>query len=370
MQKSLRNRIIALSLALAFIVALIVSFSILGNARFNVAEGYSETFKGSVSKNVYATKEAAARAFVSEEITGEGASFEYVGYTKTGDLTEDELAEINAQRLSADDFLSGEKVTIEYRSAEKEGAVKAYLLNTARRCRYYVLPPESGEQVTNAYLNSVLDGAKYLNCTATSTFSLNISEVMTTYRQVIKFDDDKAYFKQEVPGLISDLYLKEVSDGISVYLKHPEIHDGKFYSLSEINSYYFEKKLKYEPYLQKGGERILIENLGSMQEVTDFAFTTIADASYFTKTTNGFEMNDDQFKAFCKMILGSAFEESFEKSLDDYKVHFHSDFYVSEGRLSRNKTVLSLLYDDNFMTIAIDSVYSDFAATEVEIPER
>lgn len=370
MRKKSKNRILACCIAFVFIAALIISFSLLGGVGFSKGENYSETFKGSVSKSGYGSKEAAARGFVSEELTGTTNAPRFVGFTKTADLSEDELAAINARRLIEEDIRHGEKVIIEYRSADVNNNVKAYLLETPQKYRYYVLPPEIDEPVTNAYLDSVFDGAKYLNCTSVATVSVSILEIMTTYRQIIKFSDDKAQFNQEMPGLINELFLREYNGKLTAYLEHPELKDGKFYTLSEINSYYLEKGLIYALYLKKGGEQILVDDLKSMRDVTDFAFMMNVDASYFVKTENGFSMSEDKYKAVCKAFAGKALEESLDKFRDDNKVHFRSDYYVSDGRLSRNRTVLGLLHEDNFITISAETAFSDFGTTEVIIPER
>ncbi len=368
--KMLKNKIIASSISFAVIIAFVLTFSLIGKIDFVKNDVYSETFSGSISENSYLNKETAARAFVSKELSGQGATYEYTGYTKTGDLTKDELTEINA-RNTLDEFIqSGEKVKIGYRSTQANNTVRAYLLQTAQYCRYYVLPPEDGEPVTNAYLNSVLDGANYLNCTSTTTVGLSILDMMTTYMQFIKFDDDKVYFKQELPGLISDVYLEESAGGLTAYIEHPEIRDGKFYTLSEIESYYAEQNLLFDLRLKKGGEQVSIGTLNSIRDITDFAFMLNVDASFFIKKNYGFSMTDNNYKAFCKAFAGDTMGETLDQIWDDYKLYFRSDYYVSDGRLSKSETILRLLYEDKFMTISVVSLYSDFGTTEVVIPDR
>lgn len=368
--KMLKNKIITSTIAFAIIIALILSFSLIGQIDFNKNDSYSETFSGSISESSYSSKEAAARAFVSRELSGQGATYEYTGYTKTGDLTKSELTEINAKNTLDEAIQSGEKVKIGYRNTQANNNVRAYLLETAQYCRYYVLPPEDGEPVTNTYLDSVLDGANYLNCTSTTTVGLSILDMMTTYMQVIKFDDDKVYFKQELPGLISDVYLEESAGVLTAYIEHPEIHDGKFYALSEIKSYYAKMNLIYELYLKKGGEKILIDSLNSIRDVTDFAFMLNVDASFFVKKNYGFSMTDNNFKAFCKAFASDAMGDTLDQVWEDYKLYFRSDYYVSDGRLSKSETILRLLYEDKFMTLSVVSLYSDFGTTEVVIPDR
>ncbi len=365
-----KNKIIASLIAFAVIFVFIISFCLLGKLDFSGIEAYSETFIGSISKMGYSTKDAAARAFVSEELSGNYAAYEYVGYTKIDELSKSELTEINDRSTTDEEIQSGESVVIKYRNSAVSNNVKSYLLETAENYRYYVLPSASGDPVTNAYINSVLDGEKYLNCTCTTTIALSVMDTMTTYLNQIKFDDDKAYFKQEVPGLISNAYFEERTNGLEVYLEHPGKRDGEFYTLSEIQSYYAKDNLYYELFLIKGAEKIPVDELKTIKDITDFAFMLNFDASYLVKKNYGFSITSNGYKAVCKALAGDSLGETFDKVWEDYKVYFRADYYVSEGRLSKSQTVLRLLYDDNFITLNLTSVYSGFGTTTVEIPER
>ncbi len=363
-----KRKIIASVIAFAVIVALVISLSILGKIGVSDKLTYSETFEGSISESAYEDKESAARAFVKNELSGTSAEAEYVGYKNCGSLSKKELSDINVQKLVDDKIEDGEKVEIEYKSSSVKNRVKAYLLESGKNCRYYVLPPEINGAVTNAYLNTVLDGKKYLNCTSTTTVSMSVQDIMTTYNQIIKFDNDKAYFKQGIPGLISDAYLQENGEGITAYIKHPEKRDDKFYSWSEIEDYYSARGYIYELYLTKGEEKVSIDSLTSMQDVTDFCFMLDIDASFFVKTANGFSMPDDKYKAVCKMLAGASLGDEFDKVWNDHKVHFRADYYVTEGRLSKSEVVLRLLFDDKFITASVISDYSDFGSTKVVMP--
>ena len=366
----LKNKFFSSCIAFAFIIALIICFFLLGKIDFSDSDNYSESFKGSLSQNTYSSKSAAARAFVSEELSGINSDPKYVGYKKIGDLTKTELTAIKTQDTIDEDLKNGEKVEINYVISATQNNVNAYLIETDYNYRYYVLPPEPDEPITNTYLNSVLDGAKYLNCTSTTTVGSSILDIMTTYKQVIKFDNDKAHFNQEIPGLIRNVYLEEYPGGLTAYLEHPDIRDGKLYEISEIQSYYAQKNLLLKLYLMKGDDKVSIDKLNSMQDVTDFAFMLDVDASFFVKTDYGFAMENDKYKAVCKMLAGNTLDETFDKIWNDYKVYFHSEYYVSEGRLEKINVKLRLLYDNNFLTIDLKSEYTDFGKTKVIIPDR
>lgn len=354
--KASKNKIIAAAVSFAVIAAIVISLLLIGNGGFINGGAYSETFTGCISEKNYISKEAAARAFVAEELSGQSAVYYYNGYTKTGELTDEELETINGQNAVGETIYGGDKVRIAFGNAETENNVGAYLLETATKYRYFVLPPEVGEPVTNAYLNSVLDGNNYLNCTATSTVSISALDIMNTYMQVIQFDDDKAYFKQELPGLINDVYLQEYSDGLIAYTEIPELNDGKFYPRSDM-------------VFRKGNAEIPISALESMLDIVNLTFTIVVDASYFVKQSYGFSMTDNNFKEFLRAYFGDEIGD-LDTFWKDYKVYFRSDYYVSEGRLSETETILRLLIDGEIFTLSVVTSYNGFGTTEVVIPER
>ena len=369
MTKQLRYKIIAATLSFFAVVAVTVTFCVLG-AGFSDDGAYGETFAGSVSARAYFDKDSAARAFVENELGGATASPMYVGYRKTGELDAEEVAKLNGLGLTDDTILGGEKNEVDFVSNEQEATARTYLLDTDGGCRYYVPLPQAGEPVTNAYLSTVLDGDSYLNCTSMTTVHVRMLDIDNTYRQVIRFADDKAFFKQELPGLINDVYLGETAGGIEVYIEHPQKSDGKFYSLTEINRDLYRQGLEYELNLIKGGETVSIDSLNGMKDVTDFAFMINADASFFVKTAKGFSMPNDKYVAVCKSMMGEDVFENFDAFRREHKVHFRSDYTVSGGKLSKSETVLNMVYDDEIIVIAVKSSYSAFGTTEVVIPDR
>lgn len=367
--KASKNKIIAAAVSFAVIAAIVISLLLIGNGGFINGGAYSETFTGCISEKNYISKEAAARAFVAEELSGQSAAYYYNGYTKTGELTDEELEAINGQNAVGDTIYGGDKVRIAFGNAETDGDVGAYLLETATKYRYFVLPPELGEPVTNAYLNSVLDGNSYINCTATSTVSISALDIMNTYMQVIQFDDDKAYFKQELPGLINDVYLQEYSGGLIAYMQNPDLNDGVFYTMSELKAYYYKRDYSFDLYLMNGNDKISVSSLNSMLDVVSFTFNIVVDASYFVKQSYGFSMTDNNFKEFLRAYFGDEIGD-LDTFWEDYKVYFRSDYYVSEGRLSETETILRLMIDGEIFTLSVVTSYNGFGTTEVVIPER
>lgn len=334
----------------------------------------SETFVGKLSDNSYYSKTDTARAYISEEFSGLTSNVSYSGYQKISDLTESQIKALPLEDSVLDNISAGEKVVVNYSCNGQEKKSNTCLLQTDSGYHYFVEPNSAGESITNSYFESCLDGSKYLNCTATTTLNFRIaSDKISTdsiYRQVIQFDDDIAYIDQELPGMVYEMYFKENDSKIAVYLKHPQKDDGLFYSLSEINSELRYQGLYYEVKLVKGGEQVNVSNLSSMQQITDFMFMMPVDASYFVKTNFGFSMPNEKYKEVCKMMAGEEAYLEIESAWKEYKIHFNSDYYVTDGRLSASKTILTMTDGEDVFALTITVNYTDFGKTSVTIPGR
>lgn len=345
-------------ISLVISIALGVGLFIFGNhLDFFQPETHSETFTGYISTATYNDKVSTAKAYLSEELAGASAAPVYKKYTKLYDLSKSQLSSSKINVLTEDEILGGEVGAIDYSSEGKDFVVNAHILRTASGYRYYVAPQKRGEALTNSYLNSVLDGDKYLNCTVTTTLNMRlISSSATTdtiYRQSIYFDDDKVFFNQDLPGITQDWYLVEKENRINVYYSNGDpLESG------------------YELYLIKNGDKIAVKSLHSIKEVTDFAFAMPIDASYFVKTDQGFSMTNEKYKAVCASIIGEEFADEIGEKWGEYHVHFRADYYVSNGRLSATQMVLTMSNGDEVFALTIEVKYSDFEKTEVNVPQK
>lgn len=368
------KRIITLAVSITLSIGATIGLAVLGNHMdFFQADEHSETFAGYVSTEEYENREAAARGFLKCELTGSTLQPEYKGYTKISDLGSNEINALGVSDLTEKKIVEGEQVSIEFTHDSIESKANTYLLQTSDAGFVYFVPPqETGETLTNSYFESVLDGKKYSNCTSITTVNLRLVSSATvpvdsTYRQAIYFDDEKAFFNQELPGYDTDFYFIEDGDSIIAYMEHPSNKDGKFYTINEINKtlapgYY------YEVYLMKGGNRTNIEEFSSIQDIVDIMFMMELDASYFVKTDVGFSMTDEKCKEVCKMMAGEDFFKEIEDAWTDFHIHFRSDYYVTDGRLSASKTVLTMSNGDEIFALTLETKYSDFGTTEVEMP--
>ncbi len=364
------KKVLKLVFGLTFTLIFSLGFFVLGeNMNHFKYDDPSETFIGVLSSYSYNSKADTAKAFLANELTGITSQPVYNNYQKIKELDENEIDALFIEKTLKSKIDSAEDITIFYSCDGEEKRSSTCLLTMGDEYRYYVSISNVGEAITNSYFDSVLDGSKYLNCTSTTTVNFRLinpkATTDATYRQTIMFDKDVAYFDQEFPGMNFKAYFKETINGIVPYLEHPTDDDGKFHSLTEINRDLSSQYLRYEVYLSKGGETINIESLDTLQDVTDFMFTMPVDASYFVKTPYGFSMPNNKYKAVCKLMAGEDAYQEIEQTWSEHHIYFNSDYYVSEGRLSASKTVLTMSDGEDVFALTIIVNYTDFGSTKV-----
>ena len=360
--------VISCVVILAMSTGLYIADTTIGKA--TVGE-YSETFVGYVSETAYDTEEETLQAFLVRELTGATAEPEYVGFRPVGELSSDELKRLVEDGLTDADVISGKKVCLDYLDKEASKSTNVYLLETVNGWLYYIAPHATGEAITNSYLQTVLDPAKYANCTASSTVGIRTVGTAvptdTSYRQVIYFADDKAFFNQDLPGFTTDAYFEEKDGGIECYLEHPLKNDGLIWSQSAIDRDLASSNRYLVVYITNGTEQIAVSEFDTMLEIVDLAFMMDLDASYFVKTDKGFSMLDDKYMQVCQNMAGSVFADQIADAWEDYNIHFRADYYVTEGRLSASETVLTMSNGEQLFSMRYEIQYTDFGTTEVEI---
>ena len=367
------RKIVKLVIGLALSIAISVGLFVLkSNLEYFEHEKPSETFVGALSDLSYTSKDDTVKAFLTNELTGATAQPVYTSYEKINDLSRVDIENLALEQNVKAQIESAESVSINYTCDNESKSTKACLLRMNGEYRYYVSPSSNGEVLTNSYFNSVLNGAKYLNCTSTTAVNMRLvnpkATADATYRQTIMFDNDIAYIDQELPGMDYEMYFTEASNSINVYLEHPQKDDDKFYSLSDINRDLRSQNMEYKVYLTKGGERVALESLSTLQDITNFMFMMKLDASYFIKTSSGFSMPDEKYKEVCRLMVGENAYAEMKQAWDEYHIHFKSDYYVSDGRLSASKTVLTMSNGDDVFALTIVVNYTDFGTTEVTLP--
>ena len=339
---------------------------------FSLYETPSETFVGCLSDSLYSSKSEAAKNFLSNELVGLASQPIYLGYSENGYLSNEQIQELVNITNVQEEFLSAEKITIHYSDNERNQDVNTCFLESNDGYKYFTYIPDNNTPLTNSYFNSVFDGVNYLNCTATTTYNTRIvSEEINTdsiYRQTFEFDNKIAHLDQQIPGIALELYFSEQADGIHTYLTHPQKSDGLFYSLDEINASMGNGY--YSVFLLKGDDKVDVSSLSTMEEVTDFIFMMNVDASFFIKTPYGFTLPDYKCKALCKTMVGEESYKQIDDFWEEYEFYINADYYVSHGRLSSSKTVLTMSDGENLYYMTISTNFTDFGVTSVDLPNK
>ena len=368
------SRIVKLVIGLLITTAVSVGmFTVEGTLNHFEHDNYSETFIGVISAASYDSKEETVRGFLETELCGASAQPVYVGYEKISDLTSEEINELALDEQTKAEVVSAERVSVRYATERDEKRVSTCVLEMNGRYRYYVSLSLDGEALTNSYFDSVFDGAKYLNCTANTVVNMRVNNKQTasdvSYRQVIQFDDDIAYFDQELPGMDYDMYFTEEENSIDIYIEHPDKRDGKLYSLARINRELRSQNLEYRVYLTNGNEQVWLDTMTTMQDITDFMFMMELDASYFVKTSYGFSMPEEKYKEVCRLMLGEREYQEMIQAWEEHYFNFSADYYVTEGRLSASKITLSMSDGNDVFALTVTVNYTDFGTTEVVLPD-
>lgn len=337
-------------------------------------ENYSETFIGYLSQNSFSSENSAVRAFLKEQLSGETADCTLNGYRSYGSLSQTEL-----EKLGLDEkFESADKMTVNYDNGNSENRkATVYVLKSASGYRYYSPLPKSGEAVTLSYYDSMLSNKDYSNCTVTTTYSGHFYSIESTYLQVFKFADTKAYFKQTIPTMKVDFYMEQTAGGFEYYSKLPFLGDNGYYTEEEINKkvkekygsdYYFEGYV-----LRKGGKEYPLDSFSSISELSSFIYAANYDSSYFVKTDYGFCMPFEKFKEAVYSLSGMLGEDSDEIvfEINKHIASLNIKYYVSDGRLSKIDYVVQAIVSDDpkdLVSVEMHSKFTDFGTTEVNLP--
>ncbi len=351
----------AISVCSAFVLLFGVScmFSACGGG-----ENYSETYTGTLSEETYTTKQAAADGFVGAELNGDVATCSFLEFIPDRVLDETETAELLGESAQSVTEAEYGKVRYSVSGGENE-QLPLYVCNSEEGYRYFTPRPENGARLTRSYYRSVMENGAYSNCTVETTYSMQLMSLSALHYQLLKFDTDKAYFKQDLPGAYNvDFYLAENTNGFRIYTKHPENNDGKYYDFDRF-------KDRYEFVLQKGGRTYPITSFTDISDLSSFMFAADFDSSYFEKTSYGFYIPTRNYKKLIEdMLLGASDElEEFRSDWDEHKMFMEAKYYVTEGRLSQTTVQLTACDGENVFAVSVKSQFHSFGSTSIDLPE-
>lgn len=385
----MKKLLLTVSLAAVLICGAMFAACGSGNGGEEVYEGASETFTGVVSDQSYSDEDAAAEAFVANELSGQNAAT-YISCENKGDLAEDKISELNLEgALGEGDTVKGvkimsvkfsvnsaaSKVTLAAEQNVQEFVIYVIIVTpagvTIDEYYYYVPISERGDVLTKSYFEDVLNLSKYANFTQT--------------------------YKQETKVHVSAMGVEQSQDSATNYQIQVDGSKGRIHMEGDlvqsatqgnvINGYFEEKDGQFKSYmsLDDGEEQwtsFVFDGVTSMQGIVEMCLPDY-DFSFYEKTGYGFKLNEDFLSRLYAEMFDSILNsyQSMGISADDIKINVAElKFYVVEGRLDKMVSNISLSlnmnmsYEGQSVSMSVSAsnseelVFSDFGSTTVTTP--
>lgn len=356
--------------------------------------GVSETFEGVLSNSSFDSSEEAAEAFVTNELSGNGIALVDKVESK-GELSDSEIEALNLPEYILDECDEVEKFEVTYeiddpyalssgvsgiakKSNEKTAVV--YVIKCGPDWKYFAPLPENGKTINKSYYDSVFNSESYSNCTMETEMTVTASaeakeegqsmkmEIKTT--QLIKYADNRIYMEQTmyVMQKVKDdrtgeyLMNEEESETIIVYIE--ETNDGTVCYVKDNNTGRWNKA-----YLFQIG-------FSSVEELRPF-YDQYLDYTYFTKSSFGFELAEENAEKYLEDALGQALQGVGATAGDDMDLNMYAKYYVNKGTLSGMRVDadinLSLSVDGSTATmkegVTAITKCTNYGSTVVERPD-
>lgn len=321
-----------------------------------------DSFIGAVSNAAYDGEEKAVKAFFGDELIGE-----FLSYEKKGELPAEYVAKLgisDAENIKAVSSVDVKFKEADIRSMWESMAVSSRMTQYSNvrataetdsvrmqqayiaeyndgTYKYYSPRPSDGELVTKSYFYSLIDGSKYLNCTArawdhyqdTDDFSDNLRRDEDEIVTVVSGDVLKSTFTSKSFYEVDGAFVPDEDDDDESDVSYFVKRDGRTYGqLNGVNAdgiYKYWECCKDWKYLD--GERgrhdayeyadyadwndEVFKQIFSNGDVADMVMSGYA---FFEKTATGFKATENAF-----MMLGydgDPSEKMFEFSVDDGKI--------------------------------------------------
>lgn len=341
---------------LAMVVAVAASFAFVGCS--DVPEGDTHpadnSFEGKISAESYASTDAAAAAFLEEEINGASTEVTFVSYTKEGDLTEEEIAQLKLGEIAVADVQAAEKGNIAYTengagvlASAGEKTVRAYMIRVGDRYFYYVPIFKRGELITKSYISDILDYSKYLNVTETSvtkaTTSAGGMSMTVTTTSVAKISSDRVYAKISIamPAMsgeenqVTETIILPSESGLKIFIK----------------------------YNNRSWEQSGTAEYSSIEEFIEEMFKF--DHTYFVKTSSGFKLSNEKLMTYLDDVMSEFASMGTVKSGS-------AEYYVKDGKLDSASVKISMTTQSQGMSVNVNvngsTTYTDYGTTTIDIP--
>ncbi len=361
-----RKRFVSLFLALVLVMtSLFVIVGCDNNKNDASVNEYptENSFTGAISAESYSDANAAASAFVANEINGRATNATFVSYAKDKDLTADEIAKLDlGEGYSASDVDSAESGNVTYTEKGAKGRAAAassenktsrmYIIRIGDYYFYYVPIFKKGELITKSYISDILDWKKYANVTETSvsttTMSVQGETLTTSVSTVVKITENGVYSKMSTE-MFGEVEYTEM------YLILQKTEDGKE---------------KLTAFISYGEDSEWISGSIEYDTVEDFLEESFNfDHTYFERSDYGFKMSSEKLSQYVSDVLQNTLEAfGAEITAGDAK------YYVVDGKLSSSDVEMSMSVE--YMGVSASASvkatceWTDFGTTVIEIPDE
>lgn len=353
-------------------VLCIVSILLVGCPKKETKKHYSETFEGVVSTWSYTSANAAAEAFLNNEINSTTNKVTFRSYIKNAELSKKEIDSLN---LQVDDTVqSVEKGFVAYsedsavaKASEEEeyNYVTVYIIEikynseAPSEYKYYVPLPEVGERISKSYYKSVLYNDKCENCTAkitvNSVISTTESTTNTNMEITCRITEDTVYY-----GILT-----KVKDPFSYVDSSSSV---ALYILNYNNPDTMRGVLVQNTYQYQHLSNADLKALYGKDSLKDFYKEGLVelDFAYYQKTETGFAFKDKAVSDILNKALNIT-----GISVSNLKVT--SEYNITDGCIDNGNLAFSgeFFIGGQKANVTFESKFEfyDFGKTEVDVPE-
>lgn len=341
----------------------------------------SETYKGVISAQTFASPEEAAANYIAAEISGDDYQVSYSSYSKDADLTESEIEELNVSSEINGTIESVEKGKIYFTEVSSASAVSAaareinlyvtvYIIKytpegtTISTYKYIIPLPETDEVLSYSYYNSVMNPENFKNCTATMTTTTSIEALgksrSSTSKQTMQITESAVKVSMSVPvdengrTVNADVYIVDTLSGVKCAVEA----EGQCVAMS-VSDLGFK--------------------IGSISELYSSKLNE-AQYSLFLKTDYGFKMREEALNGIVESVFDAIFSELDLPgvSLDWTLGTASADYKVVDGKLYKATTDMSVDLSawsstesvSMYLSSKAELVYSNYGTTTVTISDR
>ena len=404
MKKRLLTTIIA---ALAAVLCAFV-FVACGGDKGGDTHPADTAYVGALSAEAYTSANDAAKAFIDVEVSGDVTDATFVSYTKTADLTSEEVEALDISAEEKAEIASVEKGEVKYTVAAGDSDVrtsadeeKTYLVIIVtyndQTVKYYSPILNTGDPLTKSYYDKVFSAENFKNVTLSYKMDLPIKAsfqgasftMKTTIKIDGKWDEDSyGYFKSTMTldyGQLGAIMGMDGKQTIVMEQLYVNDKDSKFNGCifaratqdGETSEWIMEGAITPDYDEDDGDYDIDIPDYDEDEDMLS-KFMPAFDYSYFVKTKTGFKINSEKLTEYLNIALEDAFDQAGADAMGITlgKTSASADYYVYDGKLTESVVKVDCKYSmdlqgmhyDYTMNEKITIKYSDYGNTNVVVP--